>query len=97
MKNQRKRIPLLLTAVIVAVTFASISLLGQSTKPASSNGMMTAKQKEHSKLYKEYRLGKKLREIAELSSATEVSVIRGGPEKTFSRVSLLLIYIAFYM
>ncbi len=71
MKDQRKRLFLLLTALIVAVTVATITLRGQDQKTASTDQEMTGKQKEHSKLYKEYKTGKKLSELV-----TEIGDVR---------------------
>ena len=84
MKNQRKRMFLLFTTLIVAVTVANITLSGQDRQTPSTNEVMTEKQKEHSKLYKEYKVGKKLREVAEETPGTEVGVIKGIREKTFN-------------
>ena len=83
MKDQRKRMFLLFTTLIAAVTIGNITLRGQNQKTPSTDGE-TRKQKEHSKLYKEYGVGKKLRELAEKTPGTEVTVIKGMPEKTFN-------------
>lgn len=84
MKSQRKQVFLLLTALIVAVTVTNISLRGQNQKTPSAEGRITEQHKEHSKLYKDYRFGKKLREVAAETEGTEVAVIRGMREKTFN-------------
>ena len=77
MKNQRKRMFLLLTTLIVAVTVANITLRGQDQKTPSTDGEMTVKQKEHSKLYKEYKTGKKLTEL--VAEIGDVKIRRNTP------------------
>jgi hypothetical protein len=63
MKNHRKLIFLFLAALMVAATVANVTLRGQGQKPTSIDGKLTEKQTEHSKLYKEYKGGKKLSEL----------------------------------
>lgn len=84
MKTQRKGIFLILTTLIIAATVANMSLRGQNQKTQASEGKLTEKQKEHRKLYKDFRLGKKLPELAAETPETEVAVIRGLPGKVFN-------------
>lgn len=95
MKNQRKRMFLFLTTLIVGVTVANITLRGQGQKTPSTDGEITVKQKEHSKLYKDFGVGKKLREVAAETPGTEVGVIRGVPGKMFDPDSPRLTFHSF--
>jgi hypothetical protein len=83
MKTQRKRMFLILTTLIMAATVANMTLRGQSQKTRANEGKLTEKQKVHRKLYKDFRLGKKLPELAAETPETEVGVIRGVPGKMF--------------
>lgn len=83
MKTQQG-IFLILTTLIIAATVANMSLRGQNQKTQASEGKLTEKQKEHRKLYKDFRLAKKLPELAAETPETEVAVMIGVPGKVFN-------------
>jgi hypothetical protein len=83
MKIQRKQIFLILATLIMTITVVSMTLSSQQQPAADTQAKMAAKQ-EHSKLYKKYRSGKKLREVAAETPETEVAVIVGIPQRVFS-------------
>jgi hypothetical protein len=95
MKTQRKRMFLILTTLLIAANVANITLRGQNQKTQASEGKLTEKQKEHRKLYKDYRLGKKLPELAAETSEPDVAVIRGVPGKMFNPDSPRLDFLSF--
>jgi len=81
--HTKKKQVLSLVTFILAITVTSIVLHGQDNS-GSAGAKITEKQKEHSKLYKEYGIGKKLREVAAETTANEAAVIRGIPQRVFS-------------
>ena len=82
--------------LLLAATFSLTLLTGISNQkqgtavgaqrkdatPIQQEGRMTEKQREHSKLYKEYKPDGNLRTLAE-SSAGDVEVVNGIPQKVF--------------
>lgn len=84
MTNQRKQVFLIFTILIMAASVAAMTFTGQNQKTRMSKVELTARQKLHSKLYKDYRLGKKLPELAQETPEHDVAVIRGVPGKMFN-------------
>jgi hypothetical protein len=64
MKNHKKTLVLVI-AVLALISIMLPPHIQNQSASASQEGTMTSKQKEHSKLYKEYKTGKKLRDLAE--------------------------------
>src|SRR5712664_208524 len=89
--TSQTRILTVLSTIIAAIAIGPTALRSQEQNETTrkeqatevKQASMTQKQREHSKLYKDYKRGENLRALA-ASSTGDVELVNGTPQKAFS-------------